>query len=161
MRVTLALATFLVACQPGPAPRDLAQASPHASPAPIAAPSPLGPFVLFGGRRIPVTLADTPESRRQGLSDRPSLEAGTGLVLSWETPQVAKIWMPRMNFPIDVVFVKDARVLAVYPDRQPCPAEGPCPSFGPDVPVDWVLEVPAGSAAAWGLSRDAEIRLER
>lgn len=125
-----------------------AQATP--TPVPTDGSLPVG-LMSIAGRRIPVDIADTPDSRRQGLSGRPSLATDTGLVLAWSTPTPAQIWMPDMNFAIDVIFVAGGKVIAIYPDAQPCPAQGPCPSFGPQTPVSFVAEVPAGSAAAWGL----------
>jgi uncharacterized membrane protein (UPF0127 family) len=111
--------------------------------------------VSIAGHSVAVAIAATPESRRQGLSGRKSLAADTGLVLAWQSPAVVSIWMPDMNFPIDVIFVREGHVLAVYPDAQPCVPGQDCPVFGPTIPVDFVLEVPAGSAKAWGVTINA------
>jgi hypothetical protein len=159
MRYLLA-ALLLVACQAGaPAasssaglPVDQAKASPSATPS-------AGPRVTFGTRTIPVEMADTPESRRQGLSGRASLAQDTGMAIAWPTPTLAKIWMPDMNFPIDVFFVRDEKVIAIYPNAQPCPQSGPCPAFGPNIGVNYVLEAPAGSATRWNLKVGDAIKL--
>lgn len=163
--LAMVLLVALLGCQAA-SPEADARRTFDASPLPVASVLPsaaptAGAHVTVRDRRIAVEVADTPESRRQGLSGRPSLAEGTGLVLKWERPEVVAIWMPDMNFPIDVVFVRDGQVLAVYADRQPCPPEGPCPTFGPRVAVDWVLEVPAGSAKAWGLVAGDAIALSR
>jgi uncharacterized membrane protein (UPF0127 family) len=107
--------------------------------------------VSFGARAIPVEIADTDESRRVGLSGRDSLAPDTGLVLAWSSPEYVGIWMPDMHFAIDVVFVRSGKVVAIYPDAQPCKPGGECPTFGPEIAVDYVLEVPSGSTARWGL----------
>jgi hypothetical protein len=121
--------------------------------APGPSPTPKLPTgnVMIAGHRVAVDIASTPEQRRQGLSGRPSLAPDTGLVLAWDHPAQVSIWMPDMNFPIDVVFVRENYVLAVFPDEPPCVPGEPCPTFGPTIPVDFVLEVPAGSAKAWGV----------
>lgn len=164
----LLVAVTLLGCQAASPEADARRAfdglfPPGASAAPTAGPASVAalPRVELGGRSVPVDVADTPELRRQGLSGRPSLAEGTGLVLLWDVPTRTSIWMPNMNFPIDVIFVKDEAVLAVYQNAQPCLPDAPCPTFGPSVPVDWVLEVPAGSAAAWGVSPGSPIRLVR
>jgi uncharacterized protein len=154
----LILALTLAACQAAP-PAERVSAVPT-EPA-LLSPSPAGqgPTVSFGTRRIPVEVADTPDSRRKGLSGRPSLAQDTGLVLAWPSPTVVGIWMPDMKFAIDVIFVRDSRVVFIEANARPCPSMDDCPTFGPDTPVDYVLEVPAGSVARWGLKTGDAMQL--
>jgi uncharacterized membrane protein (UPF0127 family) len=148
----LIFAAMLAACHPvTPPPADPIAATPTLNVALSPSPAAAAQAVVFGDRTIAVEIADTEESRRQGLSGRPSLAEDTGLVLWWDTPEPVGIWMPDMRFAIDVIFVRDSRVVAVYADAKPCPPSGYCPVFGPETAVDYVLEVPAGSAARWGL----------
>ncbi|MEB3328006.1 MAG: DUF192 domain-containing protein [Candidatus Sericytochromatia bacterium] len=149
-----------VAAGPTPAPTEAARdLPPQASPEASCAPTTSSAYVLVGERRLPVDLALTPEARVKGLSGRPCLARGTGLVLGWERPTEARIWMPDMRFAIDVVFVRAERVVAIYPDAQPCVEGQPCPTFGPAEPVDYVLEVPAGTCAELGVVVGAAISL--
>jgi uncharacterized membrane protein (UPF0127 family) len=111
--------------------------------------------LALAGRNIPVDIADTFETRRQGLSGRKSMGENTGLILAWAKPETVSIWMPDMNFPIDVIFVAGGKVVGVYADEPPCDPQNPCPDFGPTTPVDFVIEVPAGSAAKWGVKLGA------
>lgn len=128
----------------------------------VAKASPLsGPLVQLAGRDIAVTLADTPRLREVGLSGTPSLAPDSGMVLLFDAPQVVRIWMPDMAFALDVVFVSGGRVVHIEENAQPCPDRANCPTFGPDEPVDYVLEVPAGSAARWGLKKGDAVRLQR
>lgn len=156
----LILALMVAGCQPVTPSADRVATTPTVevvlSPSPpVSGP----PAVVFGDRTIAIELAATNESRRQGLSGRASLAPDTGLVLWWPEPELVGIWMPDMNFAIDVVFVRGDRVVAVYADAQPCKPAGYCPTFGPETPVDYVLEVPAGSAARWGLKAGDAITL--
>jgi uncharacterized membrane protein (UPF0127 family) len=172
LSIVAAVLTAVLGCNPprlaaGPGVGATPEAAPTASVAPSARPqascepTTSRAHVLLGDRKVPVDLAFTPESRTKGLSGRPCLARGTGLVLGWDVPTPAQIWMPDMNFAIDVVFVRGEQVVAVYADAQPCVRGRPCPTFGPDVPVDYVLEVPAGSCAEWGLKAGGTIRLVR
>lgn len=160
MRFLIA-ALVLAACQAGApsvqtsaVPTNASTVSPSPSPAALAKAQ-----VVLGTRTIPVEVADTPATREQGLSGRASLAQDTGLVLAWPMPTKALIWMPDMNFAIDVIFVRDEKVVAVYPDAQPCPKNGPCPAFGPDSGVNFVLEAPTGSATRWNLKVGDSIKL--
>ncbi|MEB3196300.1 MAG: DUF192 domain-containing protein [Candidatus Sericytochromatia bacterium] len=138
-------------------------AAPSRAPAPSAScePTRSRAYVELAGRRIPVDVAWDQASRTKGLSGRPCLARGTGLVLGFDTPSRTGIWMPDMNFAIDVLFVRDGRVIDLYEAAQPCVPDEPCPVFGPGVPVDYVLEVPAGSAQEWGVAKGAAIQLVR
>ncbi len=148
------------AASPGPRPAPAANA---VSPTPTASCSPTASqsTVAFLGRTIPVDLAFTPQTRTRGLSGRTCLARDTGLVIGWDTPTMTRIWMPEMNFAIDVIFVRNGKVIMLVADAQPCVEGGPCPTFGPDEAVDYVLEVPAGSAKAWGLEKGAAITLRK
>ena len=157
----------------GPSPVALPTATaqpllPSASPAeatgvsePPCTPTSSTARVNFGTRSIPVDLAWTPASRQKGLSGRPCLAKDTGLVLGWDEPTPVRIWMPDMNFAIDVIFVRDEKVIAIYPDAQPCVPGENCFSFGPQALSDFVLEVPAGSAGRWGLKEGDRITLQK
>lgn len=143
-----------------------AQPSPTPVAAPLAIESPCAPTtskarVTFGTQSIPVDLAWTPETRAKGLSGRPCLARDTGLVIGWDIPTPARIWMPDMNFAIDVIFVRDEKVIAIYPDAQPCLPGENCFSFGPQELSDYVLEVPAGSVASWKLKVGDAITLKK
>lgn len=158
------LAVFGCATSPEAAP----QAPPPLAftvPGALAASAPLPvdiPTVRFcDTREVQVEVADTPEARRQGLSGREKLATNSGMVLWWDEPMPVRIWMPDMRFSIDVVFVKDGKVHALYEDVPPCPEEGPCVSFGPPEPVDWVLELPAGGVKRWQVKLGDPIALFR
>lgn len=164
--VTPAVSASTLAAAPGgtagpTAPSPGATAAPSPAPAASCQPTTSLSTVVVAGRTIPVDLAFTSQSRTRGLSGRPCLAKDTGLVLGWDTPTMTRIWMPDMNFAIDVIFVRAGKVIMIYADAQPCAPGGPCPTFGPDEAVDYVLEVPAGSAKAWGLEKGAAIVLHR
>jgi hypothetical protein len=158
----LIVALVLAACQAGaPSAQTSALPAQPASVSPSPSPSSSLPraTVTFGTRAIPVEVADTAATREHGLSGRLSLAQDTGLVLAWTMPTEAMIWMPDMNFAIDVIFVRDEKVVAIYPNAQPCPKDGPCPTFGPATGVNYVLEAPTGSATRWNLKIGDAINL--
>lgn len=174
MRALLFVTLLLAACQattatPAATASPAETATPTAAPTQVAAvlPSPTATpklptgKVTVAGHAVAVDIAETYDSRRQGLSTRPSLAKDTGLVLAWDSPQQVSIWMPDMNFPIDVIFVRNAQVVYVEADAQPCPDRANCPTFGPSEPVDYVLEVPAGSAKTWGVKVGSAALLSR
>ena len=97
-----------------------------------------------------VDVANTPAARATGLSNRGVLQGIDGLLLLWDGPGRHPIWMARMLFSLDLVWLdQDGRVMAVLDDVPPCRAE-PCPLYERDRTERSVavLEMPAGSAAS-------------
>lgn len=105
--------------------------------------------VQVGGVVVVAELADTEAKRVQGLSGRSSLAGGTGLLFDFEVPGMYGIWMKDMNFAIDIIWANESGVVtvahAVSPDTYP-------QSFTPAAPARYVLEVPAGFAAAHSIA---------
>ena len=92
------LAPAVAGCRGGEPSATPTVAVPTGTPTPVATPTrapgtapptptpvELGPAVVIGDVVLPVELAITPEERRQGLSDRPSLAPGTGMLFVFES----------------------------------------------------------------------------
>ena len=94
-----------------------------------------------------------------GLQLRPPLPAGRGMWFPYRPAQVARFWMHRTPEPLDMVFVRNGRVIAIEPAAAPC-MRLPCPSYGPDAPVDGVLELAAGQSSQLGLRVGSPLRVE-
>lgn len=86
--------------------------------------------------------ATNDEARERGLSHRPSLERGTGMLFVFDTSGKYGFWMKDMQFPIDIIFIHDGVVDAVARDRSP----GDLSPVFPATVADQVLEVNAGEA---------------
>ena len=100
-------------------------------------------------------LADTPEKRFQGLSGRPILEDGTGMLFVFQRESRHTFWMKDMRFPLDMVWINaDCAVVDITADvPRPPPGQddGALPTYSPSAPAIYVLEINAGTAAATGL----------
>ena len=112
--------------------------------------------VTVGESRFAVEVADTPEARQQGLSDRASLDEGAGMLFVYESESQYTFWMNRMHFPLDMIWIDAGCVVADITPDVPPPAPGQTsadlPHFSPNAPVQYVLEVNAGVAAASGIA---------
>ncbi len=136
----LALMVLATACEAGDDAVPVA-----AAPTPTATAT-----VEIGIHRIEADVADTPARRRRGLSGRPSLAAGRGMLFPYEPPERPFFWMPDMHFDIDIVWIRAGRIVDVHA-RVPHEVDPPLPRYRPREPIDLVLEVPAGTAdqAGW------------
>jgi uncharacterized membrane protein (UPF0127 family) len=58
-----------------------------------------------------------------------------------------------------MLFIRDGMVVAIEAHAQPC-MRLPCPSYGPNEPVDGVVELTAGQAEALGIAVGSPARIE-
>jgi uncharacterized membrane protein (UPF0127 family) len=115
-------------------------------------------LLLPTGRTIRVALADTPQRRAVGLSGRDHVPHD-GMLLLWEAPGRHPIWMFRMRFSLDLVWLdRNGRVVSVLPNVPPC-AQEPCIVYEPDGAgkSTAVLELPAGAAAKCKIAAGASV----
>ncbi len=101
----------------------------------------------IGDVEILVEIAKTQQQKKQGLSGRINLPEGTGMIFPFDPPIIVSFWMPDMNFPIDIVYIRNNVVVQVFSNVPNYPADinkDNLPRYISDQPVDLVLEVPAG-----------------
>ena len=103
-----------------------------------------------GEEVITLDIADTPESRRQGLSGRESLDEDKGLLFVMERPSIYGFWMKDMNFPIDILWL-DRKLKVVHIETAVSPNSYPR-VYRPTEPALYVIEVNAGKANKLGVN---------
>lgn len=97
-------------------------------------------------KTIEIEIADTANSRRQGLADRPNLNENTGMLFIYTLNQSPQFWTKNMQFPIDIIFLnKDMQVTKIYENALPCHTN-PCPIYPGPQNTKYVLELNAYSA---------------
>ena len=110
--------------------------------------------LTIGSTIISVAIADTDASREQGLSGTAPLTSEQGMLFVFDTPDNTAFWMKDMNYSLDIVWI-DANKKVVSVSKNLSPSTYP-DTFSPGVPVQYVLEVPAGFADAHGIkARDS------
>lgn len=99
--------------------------------------------VYIDGHPLTVSVADTPEQRRQGLSGTFELKPYTGKLFIFDEPKKYGIWMKDMNYPIDILwFDTSYRLVDFKIEAQPSSYPD---IFAPNEPALYVVEVPAGT----------------
>jgi uncharacterized membrane protein (UPF0127 family) len=156
MSPLLALAALIAATPMPQAAAASTLASPSAPPqflpleaewCPVANPAaaaPPGPIC------IRLEVPRTPRQFAWGLMQRPPLPPLRGMWFRFDPPQAVSFWMHRTPAPLDMVFVRGERVVAIEA-AAPCPRL-PCRSYGPEAAVDGVVELGMGQAAALGIA---------
>lgn len=101
--------------------------------------------------RVRVDVVATPATRAQGLSGREGLAEDEGMLFLFDLPGKYQFWMKDMLFPIDIIWIREGRIVDLSVDVPPPGPDGSLPLVSPFEPADTVLEVQAGFSAAHGL----------
>jgi uncharacterized membrane protein (UPF0127 family) len=115
--------------------------------------------VEVGGVSVTAEVADDEASRTRGLSGRDRLgpDAGMLFVLPGDSPS---FWMKGMRFPIDIVWIKDGRVVDVTAGvPPPAGTNEALATYSPRRAANRALEVNAGWAARHGVERGDRVRV--
>jgi uncharacterized protein len=117
--------------------------------------------VHVGDASVTADVADDEPSRQRGLSGRDRLAPDAGMLFLLPT-DAPRFWMKDMRFAIDIVWIKNGRVVDVTADV-PAPAgpDAPLPTYSPERPANRALEVNAGWAAEHGVERGDPVRVRR
>ena len=122
------------------------------------------PTVTVRNVEFAAEVARTLAERAQGLSGRPSLRPGVGMLFVFDSGRASTFWMKGMLFPLDIVWIDaDWRVIqvtheAAVPSPDTSDQELPRYSAGA-VPVRYVLEINAGVARELGIGPGQQARI--
>ena len=98
------------------------------------------------GKEISVEVADTVEKRSLGLGKRSGLENGWGMLFVFEKRKQHGFWMKDMQFPLDIIWLENHRIVHILRNVQPAKSGVTPPVLTPPVVGNIVLEIDAGRA---------------
>lgn len=118
--------------------------------------------VTVGGVPVTVDLALTPAQQARGLGYRAGLAPGTGMLFVNDDASIRTFWMKGMRFCLDIIWIEDGEVTGAA--ESVCPVapgtpDAEQPRYSSEVPVQYVLEVPAGWLAANGLGAGSPVTI--
>jgi uncharacterized protein len=107
-----------------------------------------------GERPFTIEIADDPGERSRGLMFRQEMDKSHGMLFVFDESQPVGFWMKNTPLPLDLVFIgQDGKVRAI--EKGEPFSEAP---IAPGEPVQFVLELNAGTAAAAGIEEGDLIR---
>lgn len=110
--------------------------------------------IKIGRAMFSVEVVRTTVERARGLSFRPGLTDGGGMLFLFGSPAVQRFWMKDMRFPLDMIWIGGNTVLG-FAENVPPPARGTLlwglPVYRSPAGTDAVLEVNAGAVKASGI----------
>ena len=104
----------------------------------------------IGKEIIQLEVATTPQQQALGLMFRTTLAPDRGMLFPFERPRIVGFWMKNCKIPLDMIFLRNGVVKAIQVNALPC-QQDPCPTYGPDVPVDQVIELGGERSQELGL----------
>lgn len=114
--------------------------------------------VKIGNAVFKAEIADTPAARALGLSGREFLKPDAGMLFIFSEAETQKFWMKDMKFPIDIIWIRDNKVIGMVIGAEP--------EAGPDYtiydspePADMVLEINAGLSIKNGINVGDDVKL--
>jgi uncharacterized protein len=116
--------------------------------------------ITVGGVPLTVELAYQPADTSRGLGYRAGLAPGTGMLFLFAEPAPRSFWMKGMQFCIDIIWIENGAIQGAAESVCPDPAgtaDADLTSYVSQVPVTYVLEVPAGWLDTNGLGVGAPV----
>jgi hypothetical protein len=117
-------------------------------------PDPIGQVVEIRGTRFVVEVADSAAERAIGLQHRASLPDKHGMLFHFAKPDRHAFWMKNTLIPLDFVWVADGTIVELTENVQPQLGvpDRELTLYQSVLPVDVVIEFPAGTVERYGLS---------
>lgn len=115
--------------------------------------------VKIGLMLIDAEVADTTLAQAKGLSGRVGLEENQGMFFIFKEQAIQKFWMKDMRFPLDIVWIRDNRVIGILYGIEPESNDSPKIYTSPQT-VDKVLEINAGVASKFGIKVGDTVELD-
>jgi hypothetical protein len=119
--------------------------------------------VIVNGQTITVDVADTPALQVRGLSGRGYLAPDQGMLFTYDDEGDRVFWMRGMLIPIDMIWLRNTRVLHIessVPPPKPGTPENELPLYHSAEAANLVLELAAGRAKELGLKPGDRVRIE-
>lgn len=118
--------------------------------------------LTVGGAVFEVEVAADAVSRMNGLSGRPSLGEKEGLFFIFPEAGMHGFWMKDMNFPIDIVWINENKIVGFSENLLPEPDRTvfTLPIYYPPSEANTVLEINAGAVSKYNLRIGDAVNLE-
>lgn len=120
---------------------------------------PISAQVSIGEKIIKLEVASTAQQQALGLMYRNSLADDRGMLFPFDPPRSVNFWMKNVKINLDMIFIKDGKVVSIAANVPPCTSE-PCPLYSPKQTIDTVIELRGGRAAELGLKVGDRLTVE-
>ena len=113
--------------------------------------------VEIGSTKVKAEIAGTMAKQMQGLMFRQGIKENDGMLFVFDDYDYHSIWMMNMNFSIDIIWIKDGKIVDIYKNAQPCGIS--CPTYVPRSMDNYVLEVNSGFVEKHGIEVGDNVKI--
>ena len=116
----------------------------------------------ISGQTFDFLTVKSPQARAKGLSGRTELPEN-GMIFFFEWPQALTFWMKDMHFAIDIVWVKDNKVVGISRDLKPQPEaeDKDLNIYSSFALANIAIELNAGDAKKYNIEPGQKIKFKR
>ncbi|WP_375513613.1 DUF192 domain-containing protein [uncultured Nostoc sp.] len=158
--LSMLLSILLMGCSVPTTAKPPSPTSASQTPAPLGQKLPISAKAIVpNGTTIQLEVAQTPQQQAMGLMYRPALPDNRGMLFGFSSPQPVSFWMKNVPVALDMVFLQNGVVKYIQAAAPPCATE-PCPTYGPNTPIDQVIELRSGRAAELKLKVGDIVKIE-
>lgn len=118
------------------------------------------PTAKINNHEFKLRIAKTAEEKEIGLSKYENLSKDLGMLFPFEKPDYYSFWMKQMKFPIDIIYIKNGRIVTIY--KNVMPPKKPTDElliYKPREPSNMVLEINAGLTSKYNLKEGDRVNL--
>lgn len=125
--------------------------------------------ILLGGKatatinnhKFNLKIAKTSEEKEVGLSKEKNLPQNEGMLFPFEKEDYYSFWMKNMQIPIDIIFIKDNKIVNIFINAQPPKTTTESlPIYQPKAPADSVLEINANLSSKYNFKEGDIVKYE-
>ncbi len=109
------------------------------------------PQVIINQQTFFVEVASSIEQKNLGLSGRQSLAQNSAMLFVYDNYAVRFFWMKDMNFPLDIIWIKDSVVVACA-ENTPVFTTGEITRITSPSAVNYVLETVSGTCQRYKIT---------
>ena len=104
-------------------------------------------------------VANTPKQRIKGLMFRKSLKENHGMLFIFDKPVNIDIWMKNTLFPLDVIFIRNNKIVNVQENLKPCYTKN-CEKINSVFKIDKIIELMGGSVKKFNIQVEKVVEIE-
>ncbi len=118
------------------------------------------PTAKINNHEFKLQIAKTSKEKEIGLSEYKNLAKDIGMLFPFEKPDYYSFWMKQMKLPIDIIFIRDGKIVTIYRNVEP-PKSGneSLLIYKPKEPSSMVLEINAGLCDKYKLKVGDKVNL--
>lgn len=118
------------------------------------------PKITINNHTFNLYIAKTFQDKEVGLSKYSNLSQNQGMLFLFGTASNYSFWMKDMKFPIDIIFIKNNKIVAIYQNLLPPQKDQNLTVYRPSELSDTVLEINAGLSEKYGFKNGDSVKID-